>query len=109
MLTAPTTRGEPVRYRILFANQKVGQSDMPPFEVEVPEQYAVGQRTTELARIVRGRVVDALTAGPAPRAVDTARSTIEQATQITLALSSGEGYAYYGTTPMGRFDVYPIN
>lgn len=96
-----------MRYRISFTGDTVGQSPLPPFEVETPEQLAVSARTADLSRLIRRRVVDALVSVPAPGASD-ARGVIEQCTQIVVMLSAGQGAAYYGTSTLGRFDLYPI-
>lgn len=96
-----------MRYRILFANQKVGQANCPPFELEAPDGYGVEGRTIELSRLIRSRVVDALTGAPAPGA-STAATVIDANTLITLDLAAGEGAAHYGTTDLGSFNVYPM-
>lgn len=96
------------RYRIVFAAHKVGRADMPPFEIEVAEGYGVAVRTIDLSRKIRSRVVDALTAAPAPGASD-ARPVIEQHTQIVVMLADGQGSAHYGTTTLGAFNLYPID
>lgn len=96
-----------MRYHVRFANERVGQSMMPPFDVDTPEHFGVSNRTSDLSRKIRDRVVEALTAAPAAGA-DQARPVIERETNIVVMLQSGEGYAYYGTTNMGRFDIWPI-
>jgi hypothetical protein len=96
-----------MRYRIVFAGSKVGQSQMPPFETDVPDAYGVAERTVELSRLIRNRVVQALTYAPAPGASD-ARPVIEENTQIVVMLNAGQGAAHYGTTTLGTFDLYPI-
>lgn len=96
-----------MRYHIVFASEKVGQSAMPPFDVEVSDSYGAAARTVELSRLVRARVVDALTAAPAPGAAD-ARPVIEQNTQVVVMLGPGQGSAHYGTTTLGTFNLYPI-
>lgn len=96
-----------MRYRIQFASDTVGQSRLPSFEVDTPEHLGVASRTADLQRLIRQRVVDALTAAPAPGAA-TARGVIEGATDIVVMLNAGEGAAYYGTANLGRFNIYPV-
>jgi len=95
-------------YRIVFAADRVGQASMPPFEITVPDGYGVAARSTDLSRKIRGRIVDALTATPAQGATD-ARPVIEQHTQVVVMLGAGQGSAYYGTTTLGAFNLYPID
>lgn len=97
-----------MQYRIVFAAEKVGQADMPPFEIVVPDAYGVESRTLELSRQIRSRIVNALTYAPAPGATD-ARPVIEEHTQVVVQLRAGEGAAYYGTTTLGRFNLYAID
>jgi len=97
-----------MRYRIAFAASRVGQADCPPFELETPEGLATSPRTADLARKIRGRIIDALTAAPAPGS-DAATPVLASNTQVLVNLDTGEGYAYYGTTTRGRFDIYPIH
>jgi hypothetical protein len=96
-----------MRYRILFASGKVGQSDCPPFEIDTPDHYGAVERTADLARHIRGRVVDALISAPAPGS-ETAAPVIGAHTQILVDLRRGEGSAHYGVTTLGQFAVYPI-
>jgi hypothetical protein len=94
-----------VRYRILFAAEKVGQSNLPPFEIDVPDHYPVSERVLELSRRIRERVVAALVAAPAHGAMPVQESQ----TQVTLSIGSGQGAAYYGTTTLGQFNLYDIS
>lgn len=97
-----------MRYRVVFSNGRVGQAQMPPFETDVPDGYGVAQRTAELSRLIRGRVVSVLTFAPAPGA-EQARDVIEQNTQVTVMLTAGQGAAYYGVSPLGAFNLYEID
>lgn len=96
-----------MRYHVRFVNDAVGRSTLPPFDVETPEQLSVGARSADLSRLIRRRIVEALASAPAPGAVD-ARGVIAQHTQVVVMLSANQGSAYYGTTTLGRFDLFPV-
>jgi len=96
-----------VRYRIVFANGIVGQSQIAPIELESSDHLGVAARTSDVARQIRERVVDVLTAAPASGA-ETARPVIAANTQIEVMLNAGEGAAYYGGNSLGRFSVVAI-
>ena len=90
-----------MKYRVVFASQRAGEADMPPFEIDTPDSYGVGATTVELSRHIRDRVAAALTAiGHADQ------HTAAQSTQIVVNLSAGEGTAHYGTATIGAFNVY---
>jgi hypothetical protein len=96
-----------VRYRIVFANGTVGQAQIAPVEIEIPDSGTV-DITSELCRRLRGRIVDTLVAAPAAGA-EAARSVLAANTNVVVMLNSGEGAAYYGTTTLGRFSIIPIS
>lgn len=94
-------------YRIRFANDTVGKSQLPPFEVHTAEGLGASARNSDLSRRIRSVIVDALTSAPAPGAA-TAQPVIAAHTQVVLSLTSGEGSAYYGSTTLGRFSIHPV-
>ncbi len=81
-----------MRYRIVFANNVVGQAQMPPVEIDTPDAYGVADRTSDVARQLRARIVQAITAAPAPGAEQAGPVTAAN-TNIALSRLYGAGAA----------------
>lgn len=97
-----------MRYGVQFANNRVGQAVVDPFDVEVPDSLFGVARNADLSRRIRERAVAALTASPAAGAVTSDSIALSSGTQVFVDTGTGEGVVYYGTTVLGTILIHPI-
>lgn len=100
-----------MRYRVVMSNEKVGRAAMPPFEVQVPDAYGACDRAVEATRLIRDRVVDALSAIDPEPAADSrvTRALVDARTLVTADLRAGQGAVHHGGAGMTIFNLYEVD